>query len=83
MRSDMSNEQEKLAASINEGVEAASGCAGCYLGVLLFFAAPVVLVGVWALVGSATNNDWAALVGAAAAAIGLIVVIARLASGRR
>jgi len=79
----MSNEQEKLAASINEGVEAASGCVGCYVGLILFFAAPMILIAVWGLVGSGTNSDVAALIGAAVAAVWLTITIARLAGGRR
>ncbi|MEI6503256.1 MAG: hypothetical protein WCP21_19770 [Armatimonadota bacterium] len=79
----MSNEQEELAANINAGIETASGCAGCYVGLLLIFASPMIVVTVWGLIGSATNSDAAALVGAAIAAVGLIVVIARLAGGRR
>ena len=55
---------------------------GCSIAVLLIFAAPAILVAVWAVVGSALG-EVAGLVGAAIAAVVLVVGIIRLSGGGR
>ena len=63
----------------NDGVDRVLGCS---IAVLLLFAAPAILVAVWGIVGSALG-DWAGIVAAAVAAVGLIVAIIGLAGSGR
>lgn len=74
----MSNEQERLAASINEAAETLSSCGGCYLGLLLLLALPMIVVAVWGIVGSGTGSDWLGVAAAGVAAVWLLVTAARL-----
>lgn len=74
----MSDEQERLARTVNDVVQAGSSCAGCYLGVILLAAVPVVAVAAWAIVGSATGSEELGMVAAGAVAVWLLIVAARL-----
>ena len=63
----------------NDGVDRVLGCS---IAVLLLCAAPAILVAVWGILGSALG-DVAGLVGAAIAAVVLVVGIIRLSGGGR
>ncbi len=78
----MSDEQERLAATVNEGIEAASGCCSAYLLVLLFFASPVIGVGLYMVLGPVLSEAWPVVVGVAVA-FGVIVLLAYLTRWRR
>ena len=70
--------------SVSDDREASGGvdgCLGCSVAALLLAATPVILVAVWAVVGSALGSDVAGLVAGAIAAFVIIVAIVRLALG--
>ncbi len=79
----MSNEQERLARNLNDGVQAASSCAGCYLGLLLLAALPFAAIAAWAIVGSGTGSEELGMVAAGVVAVWLLVTVARLTGWRR
>ena len=74
----MSDEQEKLAANLNAGIETASSCAGCWVGLFLLAALPIAAVAAWAIVGSATGSDEVGMMAAGILAVWLLVTVARL-----
>lgn len=79
----MSDEREKLAGNINDGIETASSCAGCYVGLILLAALPIVAGGIWAIVGSATGSQELGMVAAGIVGVWLLVTVAGLTGWRR
>ncbi len=78
----MSEVRERLARRLNAGLDAASGCAGCYLALILFGALPMIATVVWAIVGMGTGSDWAGAVAGIATAVWVAISAFRLAWGR-
>ena len=79
----MSDERERLAKTVNSGIQTASGCFNAFLAIMLFFASPLILLAAWGLAGAATNSDGLALVVAGIAAVAIVVAIVRLAGWGR
>lgn len=67
-----------MTRNLNDGFEAASSCAGCYVGLVLLAAVPLAAVAAWAIVGAGTGSQELGMVAAGVVGIWLLVTVARL-----